>query len=375
MSINPLVVGRLDAPADPWAGVWIAEDIQLIDQGVRTGSWVDGGLGVVSAGLDGLATVMDPVGMLAQFGVAWLIEHVRPLSEALDSLAGDPAQIAAHAQTWRNAAGALGDQADQLGQAVRGDVADWAGTAAAAYRDWSGQQQAALRALTAAGEALAAITEGAGQVVAAVRMMVRDAIAAAVSRIAVYAAELVATAGLATPLVIGQVSSLVASWGARIAGWLRSLIASLRNLQSLVRRLIGLIDELKKTLTRLRRGGGRGTDSGRPTSRGEVRTPPPTARELIERGDEFQGRKLPTQGGPAEGVLYKRDPQTGEVTNYTVYDADGNAVRRVDLAGRSHGDVPTPHVVEYERHVNPETGQVFIKEQRQVRPAHREEIP
>ena len=62
---------------------------------------------MVSAGLDALALVSDPVGALLQYGIAWLIAHVKPLSEALDWLAGDPAQITAHAQTWRNVAVSL----------------------------------------------------------------------------------------------------------------------------------------------------------------------------------------------------------------------------------------------------------------------------
>lgn len=52
MTVNPLVAGRLDQPTDAWSGVWIAEDIELIGQGVRNGSWIDGSLGVVGAGLD-----------------------------------------------------------------------------------------------------------------------------------------------------------------------------------------------------------------------------------------------------------------------------------------------------------------------------------
>ena len=47
MTINPLVAARVNAPTDAWSGVWIAEDIELIGQGVRDGSWIDTGLGVV----------------------------------------------------------------------------------------------------------------------------------------------------------------------------------------------------------------------------------------------------------------------------------------------------------------------------------------
>src|SRR5205085_9767352 len=93
VTVNPLVAGRLNQPPDAWAGVWIAEDIELIGQGVKSGSWIDTGLGVVGASLDALAIVSDPVGALLQYGVAWIIEHVKPLSEALDWLAGAPGQI------------------------------------------------------------------------------------------------------------------------------------------------------------------------------------------------------------------------------------------------------------------------------------------
>ncbi|MFI6076132.1 hypothetical protein ACIA5C_31750 [Actinoplanes sp. NPDC051343] len=46
--------------------------------------------------LDALAVISDPTGALFQYGVACIIDHVKPLSEALDWLAGDLAQIAAH---------------------------------------------------------------------------------------------------------------------------------------------------------------------------------------------------------------------------------------------------------------------------------------
>jgi hypothetical protein len=252
VSVDPSVAARVSQPDDPWAGVWIAEDIELIAQGVRNGSWVDGSLGVVGAGLDGLAVVSDPVGTLLQYGVSWIIEHVRPLSQALDWLAGDPGLIAGNAQTWRNVSSSLAGQADAVGRYVAADVPDWRGAAAAAYRQWSGRQEAAIRGLATAADAMAAVTEGAGLLIAAVRMLVRDAIATCVSRLVVYAAEEVFSLGLATPLVVAQVSTLVASWAAKIARWLRALLASLRELVPVVRRLGVLIEELKTILTRLR---------------------------------------------------------------------------------------------------------------------------
>ncbi|WP_431729610.1 WXG100 family type VII secretion target [Verrucosispora sp. TAA-831] len=253
MTGNPLVAAPAQGAPSAWAGVWICEDIELIAKGVREGSWIDGSLGVVSAGLDALAFVSDPVGALLQYGVAWLIEHVKPLSEALDWLAGDPAQITAHAQTWRNAAASLHAEATGLTDAVRTQVSAWDGSAGRAYRTWAAQQHQAVIGLARGAETMAAITEGTAGLVAAVRLLVRDAIATCVSRLTVYAAELVATAGLATPLVVEQVTTLVASWAARIAKLLRGLLNSLRAIIPHVRRLANLIDHLKRALDRLRR--------------------------------------------------------------------------------------------------------------------------
>jgi hypothetical protein len=252
VTANPLVAAGVEGPPDAWAGVWIAEDIDLISQGLRTGNWIDTSLGVAGAGLDALAFVSDPAGALLQYGVAWIIEHVKPLSEALDWLAGDPAQIAAHARTWRNVAASLHGSAAEAARAVDRDLVGWGGSAGPAYRGRATEQHAAIDGLARAAEAMATITEGAGALIAAVRILVRDAIATCVSRLIVYAAEVVASLGVATPLVVEQVATLVASWAARIARWLKALLASLRRLMPIVRHLGDLIEELKKILSGLR---------------------------------------------------------------------------------------------------------------------------
>src|SRR3954452_9872561 len=169
--------------------MWIAEDIETILAGVKSGSWIDTTLGAVSAGLDALAFVSDPIGSLLQYGVAWIIDHVKPLSEALDWLTGDPGEISAHAQTWRNVAGALHGQAADLERAVRWDVTEWTGDAADAYRNGVAQQKSAIDGMAQGAQTLATIAEAAGMLVAGVRMMVRDAIAMLVSRLITYAAE------------------------------------------------------------------------------------------------------------------------------------------------------------------------------------------
>jgi len=289
VTVNPLVAASVDGPKDAWSGVWIAEDIELIIQGVKNGSWVDGTLGVVGAGLDALALVSDPVGVLLQYGVSWIIEHVKPLTEALDWLAGDPGQIAGQAATWRNVANDLRADADDLVRAAQWDISEWTGAAADAYRSWAKQQQQALDGLAKGAGAMAAITEGAGFLIAAVRIMVRDAIATLVSRLIVYAAEELASFGFATPLVVEQVATLCASWASRIAQWLRGLLKSLQTLAKNSKVLERAIEELKKILARLR---GKGEEP-RPGAGGKKPTKYDglSDQELIKNRGENVGRQ------------------------------------------------------------------------------------
>jgi len=83
--------------------------------------------------------------------------------------------------------------------------------------------------------------------------------------------------------------------------------------------------------------------------------------------------KFPPSAEPG-GILVRRDPLTGEPTNYQEYGPDGLPTKRVDLTGSAHGGIETPHVHEYGRNTNPATGETFVNPG-PVRPAQPNEIP
>ncbi|SNY54902.1 WXG100 family type VII secretion target [Paractinoplanes atraurantiacus] len=159
---------------------------------------------------------------------------MKPLSDALDALAGDPDQIAAFAQTWSNVSRAVTGAQESLHEGAVRQLGEWTGVAARGYRHVAGEHEASLRALSKATAALGEMTAGAGMLVATVRMMVRDLIADFVSVLAVrlwkWLAEAGLTLGLGTPWVVTQVTTLVGKWLARIARLLDGLVASLRRL-------------------------------------------------------------------------------------------------------------------------------------------------
>jgi hypothetical protein len=253
---NPLVA-QAHSSTTWYTGLGLVEDAAQISDGIHNDSWVDGTLGGVGGSLDVLGAVIDPLGSLVAWGVGWLMEHVRPLKEALDWLAGQPDEIAAHAATWRNVSAAMNATHERYADSVRTDTADWDGASGDAYRSHASLQLEALGSIAEVAEAISYAVEGAGLLVGLVRGIVRDLIAQFVATLAArlpqWLAEEGLTLGIGTPVVIGQVAALVAKWADRIQGFVRALLNSLRRLGSKLKDLTGVLDDLKNLLRKLSR--------------------------------------------------------------------------------------------------------------------------
>jgi hypothetical protein len=256
VTANPLVASAQDSTT--WyAGLGLVENAAQISNGIHDNSWVDGALGGVGGSLDVLGMVIDPLGSLVAWGVSWLMEHVKPLREALDWLAGKPDDIAAHAATWRNVSGSVSSTQQQYSDALRAETTDWTGASGDAYRAHASQQLHVMGGIATASAAISYAVEGAGLVVGLVRGIVRDLIAQFVATLAArlpqWLAEEGLTLGLATPVVVGQVAALVAKWANKIQRFIRALLSSLRRLSGKLDELTGVLDGLKKLLQRLSR--------------------------------------------------------------------------------------------------------------------------
>lgn len=262
MTDDPLVA-QAHSSTTWYTGLGLAEDAAQISDGIQDGSWVDGTLGGVGGTLDALGTIVDPLGSLVAWGVGWLMEHVRPLKDALDWLAGQPDEIAAHAATWRNVAAATAAAQQRYADDVRAQTDHWSGASGDTYRSHAAQQADALGGIAKASEGISYAVEGAGLLVGLVRGIVRDLIAQFVATLAArlpqWLAEAGLTLGIGAPIVIGQVAALVATWVNRIQGFIRSLLTSLRRLGGKLAELTGVLDGLKRTLRKLSRSDPTGT--------------------------------------------------------------------------------------------------------------------
>ncbi|MEU4694881.1 hypothetical protein [Actinoplanes sp. NPDC023714] len=288
MSAGPLVAEAHDSTR--WhTGLGLVGDVADIAEGIRNDSWVDPILGGVGASLDLLTLAIDPLGGLMAWGVAWLMEHVQPLREALDHLAGNADEVAAHAATWANVAAFTASTREDYAGHLSAEVSGWFGAAGDAYRDHARLHLETLDTLSTAARGISYAVEGAGLLVALVRGIVRDLIAEFVATLAVRLPQWLAmeglTLGIATPAVASQVSALVLKWSNRIQHFIRGLLNSLRRLHP---KLDNLTEAMTALITRSARQAR--SDPLRPLGPSEFRADFPRGSHFIDDGHEISER-------------------------------------------------------------------------------------
>jgi hypothetical protein len=232
---NTLVAGPVDM-STPFTGTFLLEDGEALCSAIKSGDWVAGGMAAFSTAADTVAMVSDPFGSLLASGLGWVMEHLEPLKGWMNDLTGDAGEVAGFAQTWTNVSGQMTASADELAR-VLGDLDGMEGDAIDAYRAFQADAEKHLRAAGTWAGAMSVGLEIASTIVKIVHDLVRDAIAQVVGSVVSYAATLVLTAGLATPLVIEQVSTRVASLVGRIGKTITQLLSSGKQLSSLLDKL------------------------------------------------------------------------------------------------------------------------------------------
>lgn len=246
MTSNPLVV-EATAPS-ALAGTFLLQDIEELVTALRDESWLDAALAGVAGVIDAVATVSDPLGSLVAAGLGWVMEHLQPLKGWLDDLTGDPGAVSGFAGTWDNIAQQMTGVADDLESAVARDLDGLSGAALAAYAGFQKDLRAHVRGVSDAASGVASSLRTCATVVTIVHELVRDAIAEVVGAVVSYAAELVLTLGLATPLVIEQATTRVAALATRIGTKVAGVVGSAKNLKALMASLRGALESLAKHL-------------------------------------------------------------------------------------------------------------------------------
>jgi len=247
---NPLVAQKKDSTT--WhTGVSVLDDAAGVYQGVQSGSWIEGGIAAIGTGMDLLTMAMNPVGTLISYGLNWLIEHVKPLQDALNQLAGDADQIAAYSQTWKNVAQAVQSAGKDLAATVEKDTANWTGQAADTYRANIKDKIDHINAAATCAEIISVVVQIVGVITGAVRGLVRDMVTQAVGDFIQDALEEVCSLGLGTPAVVAQVVEQVSAWTEKIGAVIKKLINSVEALRPMMSKLEEIFAAIKKVMAAL----------------------------------------------------------------------------------------------------------------------------
>lgn len=163
------------------------------------GDFVEASVQGVSAALDVVGMIVDPIAGVSSMVVNFVLEHCGAIQEWLDEMLGDPAVIAAGAQSWTNIGTHLQGLSPDYTSLVDKDLGEFSGLAIEAYRGVSTVSAELVTALGSIAHGVSAGVEVAGGLLAGVRDFVQalfsDLVGAAVSALA----KVALTAGIAAP--------------------------------------------------------------------------------------------------------------------------------------------------------------------------------
>lgn len=236
---SALVAERQDARSG-FEGLGIIEDGHALVEAIQGGSWMGTALGAAFTGLDVASAVSDPIGTLISMGLGWALEWVWPFNELFNALAGDAAQVEANAQTWENVAMSLGAADAQLEEDTTTCLSDMAGDGVEAIRTSADGVAEHVRAASQWAQAMADGLRMASGIVQVVHDVVRQAISDLIGTICSVAIEEACTLGLATALVIEQITTRVAALSTHVfeaIGHLKTAFSSFHGLLSELGRL------------------------------------------------------------------------------------------------------------------------------------------
>lgn len=349
---NPLIAEREDSTKS-FSGIQLAESVDETKKGIENGDWASAVLGSVTTALGGLSAAMDPLGELIASGVGWLMEHVGPVSNALDELTGDADQVKAHGRTWQNIADELGKARTDLENMVDKDLADWSGEAADAYRKRSADNAKLLEAAQKAAEGASNGTNKAGEVVATVRTVVRDLLSDLAGHLVSWGLQVAATLGIALTWVIPQVVSKVAEVASQIAKVTTKLVRALGKLSPMLRKLgesFGRATDAFKNIKNAK-GGSSGANTTSPNSAKGFDPPAPNTKKGPDSPDTTSPQSGPKVDPPAPNANKGDAPDTTSPQSGPKVDPPAPNGAKPNSSGNS-STVPSSSVRNNNKHPN-----------------------
>ncbi|KZB87586.1 hypothetical protein [Amycolatopsis regifaucium] len=274
------------------AGIGVAESAMDAFNGISNGDWVGGGLGVLSLAGEIASAAIDPFGYLMSSVASFLMEHMQPLKDMLDAVAGDPPVIQSYSETWGNVAKKLEDTQVELSNTVKNGTAGWTGEAGDQYRKQAAEQAEAIGAAATVAGGISTVVMIFGEIVAFVREFIRQLIADAVGKLIAWVMETVFSLGFGTPVVVAQAVTAIAKWAAKIADKLKELCDAMRRVSPLLGKLVDVFEKIIKIFGKI---------AGKVTGLDALNPKNIKAGGFIQRGGRGGGSGGPDGGGTGSG--------------------------------------------------------------------------
>ncbi|TPW77846.1 hypothetical protein [Schumannella soli] len=196
----------------PFKGSNILNDGKALSAAVKNGNWLDGGIAFLQGLGDAAAALSDPIGTIVNCGLGWVINHLGPLKQWLDKLAGSQSAVQAFAKTWTQA----GDVMRQAGGTLATRLKDLEGMAGKTVDSYLAYASDAAEHVAASGDWADSISSGlntGSELVAKMQSVVKQGIssvlATAIEAMAVVAASFGLGIGYAIARVVTKVNQIV----------------------------------------------------------------------------------------------------------------------------------------------------------------------
>ncbi|RSM47334.1 hypothetical protein DMA12_08900 [Amycolatopsis balhimycina DSM 5908] len=186
---------------------------------------VELGINLISATLDTVAFVMDPLSKLIAAGLGWLIEHVSFLKWPLDQVAGNPAEVTKIANELHKIGEGLRNTGTDLDNTLKSTITQWQGKGHDSFVKSINDRKGWIDANAKASDVAGYMVETTGALIAAVRALLRDIITTILGDIistmlialAMAAFTFGASIAIGVSKIVVQVSIQVAAMAAKLA--------------------------------------------------------------------------------------------------------------------------------------------------------------
>jgi hypothetical protein len=266
---------------------------------------VELGINLISATLDTVAFVMDPLSKLIAAGLGWLIEHVSFLKWPLDQVAGNPSEVTKVANELHKIGESLRNTGTELDETLKSTITQWQGKGYDSFLKSINDRKGWIDSNAKAADVAGYMVETTGALIGAVRSLLRDIITTILGDIistmlialAMAAFTFGASIAVGVSKIVVQVSIQVAAMAAKLAkvvAYAGRTLAGLTQLSKLVKPKAGA-SNAGHELSNLPPTGGGVPNFSRPLPK-----PPGTA--VTHDGPPTTGGGTPSTRPPGDGT-------------------------------------------------------------------------